>query len=263
MSKADNQYEGGLFEYLVCKIHNKEKYNNIYAGIISEERYNLILEDAKHFCSFDIFPAQKAEWIGRKTSNADGDLLIGSSAIEIKYTSGGTGTYLNTSLENLTNYGFPSYRVYMEKYNIYTEIEKYLVVNRNNASPVDINTAKNFKNTHLDEYKYLQSIETPVRKKYVEDLFIYLQLHPEQLNKLIRDILSKTISNKQAPSMLCVYNYKTKKVLKYDKENILNKVYSKSFKNAGLSLVLDNIRIAIGWQNCGPLNNPTMRCFIK
>lgn len=263
MSKADNQYEGGLFEYLVCKIHNKEEYDNIYKEKISSERYSSILEDAKQFCSFNVLPIGKAEWIGRETSNADGDLLIGSSIIEIKYTSGGTGTYLNTSLENLTNYGFSSYRTYMEKYDVYTEIEKYLTVNRNNISPVDMNTAKNFRNVYPEEYKHLQSIEVPVRKKYVNDLFAYLQLHPEQLNKLMRDILSKSISNKQAPTMLYVYNYKTKKVSKYDKESILNKVYSKSFKNAGLSLVLDNIRIAIGWQNCGPLNNPTMRCFIK
>ena len=43
MSRADNQYEGSLFEYLICQIHNKESFYNIYKNKISQEQYALIL----------------------------------------------------------------------------------------------------------------------------------------------------------------------------------------------------------------------------
>lgn len=263
MSRADNQYEGSLFEYLICQIHNKEKYVNIYQDKVSQERYLSIVQDAISFCSANLLPCEKAQWIGRKTSNENGDILIGSKYIEIKYVSEGTGTYLNTSLEKLTEYGFSSYRTYMEKYGLYSELEKYLPINKSTASPVDMETAKNFKKVFPKQYKYLQDIEKPIRKQYVKDLFAYLCSNPTTLTRLLGDILSKTISGKEKPDTLFVYNYVKKSITCYDANSIIEKINSKSFKNAGLSLVFDSVRLAIGWQNCGPLNNPTIRCFIR
>ena len=40
-------------------------------------------------------------------------------------------------------------------------------------------------------------------------------------------------------------------------------IENKTIKNAGLSLVFDNFRVAIGWQNGNGLNNPTFRVFLK
>lgn len=263
MSRADNQYEGSLFEYLVCQIHNKDNFYNIYEDKIPQERYISILEDAKIFCSTDILPSGYAEWTGKETSNQNGDLLINSHVIEIKYVSGGTGTYLNTSLEKISNYGFVSYRSYMETYGLYDKLEKYFSINRNNISPVDRETAETFKKEFPKEYKNLQSFEKPIRKIYVKDLFEFFQSNPLNLSRFIGDILSKAISRKESPEKLIVYNYINKKITQYDNETILKMAHSKTFRTAGVSLVFDNIRIAIGWQNCSPLNNPTLRCFIK
>lgn len=263
MSRADNQYEGSLFEYLVCQIHNKNNFSNIYEDRICQDRYTSILEDAKIFCSTGVLPTGRAEWIGKETSNQNGDLLINSHVIELKYVSGGTGTYLNTSLEKISNYGFVSYRSYMETYGLYDELEKYFSINRSNISPVDRDTAESFKKNFPKEYKDLQSFEKPIRKIYVKDLFEFFQANPSNLSRFIGDILSKTISGKSNPEKLVIYNYANKKIIQYDSETILKMIYSKTFRNAGVSLVFDNIRVAIGWQNCSPLNNPTLRCFIK
>lgn len=36
MSRADNQYEGSLFEYLVCQIHNKDNVKNCDFTLLAE-----------------------------------------------------------------------------------------------------------------------------------------------------------------------------------------------------------------------------------
>ena len=130
-----------------------------------------------------------------------------------------------------------------------------------NSSPVSMEISSKIQK--LPIYSLIQAKDKQIRKDYVKELYEYLSDNTSLVNKFLSDILSKNCSNKQAPDRLLIFNYSTKEITDYNQNFILSLMNNKKIKNAGLSLVFDDIRVAIGWQNGSGLNNPTLRAFIK
>ena len=66
--------------------------------------------------------------------------------------------------------------------------------------------------------------------------------------------------NKTAPDKIVVFNYKEKEIYEV---NPNNQIEEGNISNTDKSIKIDNIRIAIGWQNGNGLNNPTIRVFLR
>ena len=60
---------------------------------------------------------------------------------------------------------------------------------------------------------------------------------------------------------IIIFNYETKKITEFKWEEIFNSpdIY---IKTTDKGFTINNIRIAIGWQNGNGLNNPTLRVFL-
>lgn len=264
-TKANNQYYSAYIESRVTSYINNETY----------ERPALIE-------TFDFTPAEIAEmdndakiiaesiggtraiWVGRECSTANCDLIVDGREIELKYVSTGKGTYLNSSLKYFSdNLGFTPFTEYTHA-TICPYLEKYFGDNvYKNFSPVSMEESERFRHGHPDAYNELIQIDKLMRRQYVADLYDFLIANPQKLNTFISDAITKEIGGKQMPEEMIVFNHEKKTISSYSAEGIVDKMKHKSFKNAGLSLVFDDFRVAIGWQNGTGLNNPTLRVFIK
>ena len=133
IKKESNQYYGRYIERGVSDlanhrpIINHENFNFTQAEI--EEMNNDILSLTNYFHSDHI------NYIGNHTGNADGDLIVDEEIVEIKYTNGSMGTYLNASMNYLTKLGLISYTEYLQKEGYYDNlIELGITPNFNNIS---------------------------------------------------------------------------------------------------------------------------------
>jgi len=273
--KADNQWYGKGFEQAIVMVKNNLSKNNPYPEHISNLDWSKILQHAA------IFINQYEErygkiitiaWIGNKTNTADGDLIINNEIIEIKYTeSNGKGTWFNTTLFNTKNkYGFlKTYKEYMIEDYLYDVLVEHLgdKVSYENESPIDQDLASFIKKNDVEWYKYYTGLEIKTRERFTKDFFNYLKNNPQIENKFVTDVVTKGICDKQIPDKLIVFHY-GKNTIKdiYTKEDLMNfygngKVSMTNRQKLGM--YAGNIRISIGWQNCGGLNNPTIRGFLK
>lgn len=267
MEKAKNQYVGEYFERCVAGILTGDfSFDGLSFPFSQEEKTN-IFNDAKLLAK-KLDSYKKVLYTGRNTSVESGDLICDNDIVELKYVSGGKGTYLNTSINYLSlNLGFTNFHNYQEKKGYFEFLMPLLEENGfkdyslTNSSPVSMEISSKIQK--LSIYSLIQAKDKQIRKDYVKELYEYLSDNTSLVNKFLSDILSKNCSNKQAPDRLLIFNYSTKEITDYNQNFILSLMNNKKIKNAGLSLVFDDIRVAIGWQNGSGLNNPTLRAFIK
>ena len=273
--KADNQWYGKGFERAIVKIKNNLSKENPYPEHIPALDWFKILKHAA------IFISQYEErygkiitivWIGNKTNSADGDLIINGEIVEIKYTeNNGNGTWFNTTLFNTKNrYGFlKTYKEYMIENHLYDVLVEHLgnKVSYENDSPVDQKLASDIKNNDTEWYKYYTKLEEKVRMKFTKDFFEYLKNNPQIENQFVIDAVTKGICNKRIPDKLVVFHYGKDTIQNIYTKNDLMNFYGDGkvsmTKRQKLGMYAGNIRIAIGWQNCGGLHNPTIRGFLK
>jgi hypothetical protein len=264
-SKANNQYYAAYIESRVVAYINKEEYKlpSFLEGFeFSDAELAEMDSDAKAIA--ESVGGIQAQWTGRECSTESCDLIVDGREIELKYVSCGTGTYLNSSLSYFSDkLGFVPFTDYTHK-TICHFLEKYFGEKvYSNFSPVSQKESSDFQHYQPELYEQLKKIDKTMRKQYVSDLYNFLIKNPQKLNTFITDVITKSISGKEAPEELIIFNHETKAILKYSKLDIERKIKNKTIKNAGLSLVFDEFRVAIGWQNGTGLNNPTLRVFIK
>lgn len=273
--KADNQWYGKGFEQAIVIVKNNLSKNNPYPIHISETDWSKILYHATIFINQYEERCGKIitiEWVGNKTSTADGDLIINGEIVEVKYTeSNGNGTWFNTTLFNTKNrYGFKkTYKDYMIEDHLYDILVEHFEdeVNYENESPINQNLASFTKDNEKEWYKYYTGLEKKTRERFTKDFYNYLKNNPNIEHQFVIDVVTKGICDKQIPDKLVVFHY-SKNTIKeiYTKKELMNfygdgKVSMTARQKLGM--YAGKISISIGWQNCGGLNNPTIRGFLK
>ena len=266
--KENNQYYGKAFEiylasFLSGENHYTEKQEQIFQKIGVDQQE--VKNDA-FLCSKNFKNVSNVKWVGDRTNNENCDIIIDNYRYEIKYVSHGKGTYFNTSVFYLLDYGF-DYREYLKKYGIYEKLREIpnISVKENNKSPVSIETSSIIRKTKEYEniYKQVKDKEKKCRLVFVSDLYNYFLNNPESFYIFISDMLNKnTTKNKNgAPDSIVVFNYKSKNIALFNiKDFAINDDSIIELKEA--SLLYRGIRICFSWQNGVGLNNPTIRIFI-
>ena len=266
IQKANNQYYAEYIESRVVAFINKELYvlpDCIANFPFSESELSEMDNDA--FLIANTIGGISATWVGRHCGNEKCDLIVdGAREIELKYVSGGTGTYLNASLSYFSERcHFTPFTDYTHKFICPILEPVYGASVYDNLSPVTLAESKNIRHNHPELYEQIVVADKKMRILYVSNLFDYFQANPTILTTFISDCITKNIGSKSAPSELIIFNHQTKQVTTYNCDTILAKIKNKSIKKTPLGLVFDNFRVAIGWQNGNGLNNPTFRVFLK
>lgn len=269
--KENNQFYGKYFECCVVNVinqANEELYKESYVDFTPKELQDM-KQDAEQLALY--LNANKAEYIGNLTVNAKGDIFLPESqeSIEIKYVSSGKGTYWNTSLTYFEKFGF-NFQQYFHDFNLITTLKNLfgenVQISDKNKSPVSKESSSYIRHNFSDEYeKQIVPLDEQMREAFVKDLALFFQNNPQATKELINDVLLKnSATNKKGkPDRLIVYNYNTKKIIDFNWE----KIFSDANVNTDIQatkkgLIINNIRIAIGWQNGNGLNNPTLRVFL-
>lgn len=258
MERKMNQYTGKAFELLICAALNGETPENK----ILENLPDLaeIKSDVNEFLKVFGTP-EKVEWLGGNYF-AECDLIADGKKIELKYTSGGNGTYYNTSIYTMVEYGF-DYREYLWTFGIYNTIALVPKVSVNNklGSPVSHEDSLYIRNNFPDIYKQISEKEAECRRQFVKDIYYYFSknfnIFIDFLNKMLRKNTKCGL-----PDTIYVYNYKKKETKVIEISDLLKISSNFSLELRGNSLKYGNIRITFGWQNGNGLNNPTVRIFI-
>lgn len=266
IQKENNQYYAEYIESKVVSLINGTSYELpqcLENFTFASDEIIEMNQDAKQIA--DYIDGNSAIWVGRHCGNEKCDIIVDQNRfIELKYVSCGTGTYLNSSLSYFSDrLGFTPFTEYTHKTicpileaiyggSVYTGI-----------SPVSMATSKEIRHNNEALYEQIKEVDKEMRKKYVADLFNFFQANPDKLTIFITDCITKNVNNKSTPSELVVFNHNSKELICYSRDTILQKIQNKEIKNAGLSLVFDNFRVQIGWQNGSGLNNPTFRVFLK
>jgi len=273
--KTDNQWYGKGFEQAIVMVKKHLPKDNPYPEHITDLDWRQILTNAAIF--IEQYEKRYGEiititWIGNKTNNADGDLIINNEIIEVKYIeSSGKGTWFNTTLFNTRDrYGFAkTHKEYMIEYHLYDILVEHLgdKVSYENESPVSQKIAKSINSNDAKWYKDYSKLEAKVRMKFTKDFFEYLKNNHQIEKQFVMDTVTKGICNKQIPDKLIVFCYGKSTIQDvYTKQDLMN-LYGDGkvsmTKRQKLGMYAGKIRISIGWQNCGGLNNPTIRGFIK
>ena len=175
-TKANNQFFGKAFEILVVETLTGKTPENSVLEKFSD--LSSIRADVNNFlATFGNY--KNVEWCGNHTKSAVCDLIADGKHIELKYTSGGNGTYYNTTIYQMIDYGF-DYRDYMNYFCLYDGITTIpnISVNKKAGSPVSIEDSLNIRNNFPNEYEFISSIEKRCREKFVNDLFNYFSQKP-------------------------------------------------------------------------------------
>lgn len=262
IDKSNNQYYGRYFEEAIVSLINKNQPQNNTGYNFEIEEILEMNHDAQQVANF--LQADTAFYVGRETSNQNADIIVNEEELEIKYVSGSTGTYFNTSINYLESLGFESYhnRLFSEGYLQKLKDTFGDLISLDNNSPVsnaqDVRLIRASK-----EWLALERMESQIRVQYVKDFFNFLQRSPEKTKQFVYGLITKTVANKTMPSRIIIFNHKTKKILEISNEALSKMLDNKIFRNAGKSFVFDDFRIAFGWQNGNGLRNPTLRVFLK
>lgn len=270
--KAENQWYGKAFEQVINAVFHQVKINNPYPLHVEEKDFQKMFKHAKSFIeNFEkkYFKINSMEWVGNKTSTENGDLIVNGLVVEVKYTEKGNATWLNTNMDRFHDtYGFPkTYKDYMMEAGLYDILVKNLgeEVSLENVSPIS-DGARAKKIQSMSFYKDYAKKENDVRTKYTSDVFKFLKNSPEVEKQFTLDVVTKGICQKTMPDFLCSFHYGDDSFESYSKEDLMalykdGKITQTSRQKLGF--YAGKIQIAIGWQNCNGLCNPTIRGFIK
>lgn len=278
-TKGNNQYFAEYIEKAVDAIINKNEIINDTGYPFTEKDIELMNEQAHDWVKRDFPYAYKSEYLGRKTTTADCDLIINDTEhVELKYVSEGNGTYLNTSVYYFKQFGF-DFHEYMQNMGYLDFLVNLFgdIVSLKNNSPMNEANSSNIRNNQTDIYKKeIIPADEKIRKTFVNDLINYFS-KPEHYNDLQtfgHQMLTKETptSHKRNPDFVSVYGYKDSIIRRIYPDQILKpnepivitqeKTVNRK-KEPVFSIKLNKIiRVQIGWQNGTGLYNPTIRVFI-
>ena len=258
--KNNNQHYGKFFESAVSSyINGVENYYNDFD--FPAEDIEFMKKDAEK-CAHYIH-GNTCKWVGNHTISEDCDIIVDNKRhIELKYVSSGNGTYFNTSIYYFTKFGF-NFKDYMNKAGLYEAIEQVgFTPNKKNNSPVNQKVSSEIRHNFSSEYKkFIIPAEELARNLFISDVVDFLTNNPTYKYEFISDMLSKNsiTCTKTVPDEIIVYNYNTKKIFNID---LNSQIKTGNLNNTNKGIKIDDIRIAIGWQNGNGLNNPTLRVFL-
>lgn len=219
--------------------------------------------------------------IGNAVTKERGDLLINDSIhVELKYINGkGSGTYHNTSMYNLTQYGVKPLNEFYNEHGYYDEVSELLEKegidfrpDPGRNSPFTQAQGKVIRG-NKELYKKIQAVEERCRLAYVsEEIAPKVFEDQEALGSFVRSIAHKDThledSVKDIPDEIIAVDRKNHTVSTIGSEEVKrlfapseNGEYTFDMKNKGVT-VNGTFRIAFGWQNGTGLNNPTIRAFL-
>ena len=131
IDKEHNQNYGRYMERAIDDLSNNRPICNHENFNFSDEEIKEMNSDARILT--DYIGGKDVKYIGNHTGKANGDLIVDGEIVEIKYTGGSSGTYLNASMTYLELLGMPPYSVFLRLAGYYTELEKLgIPVNYNN-----------------------------------------------------------------------------------------------------------------------------------
>jgi N12 class adenine-specific DNA methylase len=260
-TKDKNQYFGKDFEKLIYK----ELSGNdiILSNELSSDDIKELTRQSKIVVSFikQLFDNIICiKYCGDNTSKENGDLIINNKTIEIKHINGsGSGTYLNTSLTIFENFGLKSHKEFDKPVRDYlTRFFGNKVYS--NISPVSQKESSEFRHNNISEYEQLKKIDEKWREKYVNYIFEELSKNDNLKTVFYNSIINKTFSNKTSPDIIVCFDYSNDKVSFLTKDKFYKN--SNVLTKSKLGFIINNLRIAISWQNGCGLNNPTLRAYI-
>lgn len=273
--KADNQWYGKGFEQAIVIVKKHQTPINPYPDHISAKDWLKLLHDAAVFIiqyEKQIAPIITIEWIGNKTKNEDGDLIINGIKVEVKHVEDANGTYMGTSWAKAVkkyDLPLPDSREYLKTSGCYDKLFAKFgdEVNTINASPFDIDRADEIQEKEKEWYNKYKQEEKKTREPIVEAVYQFLKDNPNKCRDFLYGILSKDINDKQAPDQLVVFNYKKQQITYFsDKTTLMNTIDNYKLTKTNRQKVgfkLGPFNIQIGWQNGAALCNPTVRALIK
>lgn len=230
-SRADSQFYGRLYEQvLTCMINDVDIESNKDVCTTKQLYYrdrqkqftdtelttiNDFATRAKALINRTYDDILSARWCGDAVKHANGDVLLhhidgNDTYLEVKFTNGSNGTYLNTSIDAVANrYGYMTFTKHMSDCDYYSQLSKIIgdkYVRYGQASPVthyDSHTIR-----HLPEYdddikRRIDEIELPMRQSWIKGFYSYL-CKSGQLERFIQDVISKDIIGKSIPDAILV-----------------------------------------------------------
>lgn len=276
IEKKNNQYYGEAIERLIFAYYTgtdpDEELKNINF-IFSENEINIMKQDAK-----DIFVPnikklfgenQSIVYTGRTTKNANGDLIINGSTIEIKYTASSNGTYASGSA-----YYFHDSFGMIDPMKFYANAGYHDILRRNfpvpvsesNRSPVS-QEASNFirhSSKYKDVYARVLKVEAVLREMLLQRYDAFFKENPSIVKDFVYGLISKEANGKEIPDHILIYQRKGKNFVEITKEYILSTLNEDHpFCHRGDSYYWGPFRFTVGWQNGNGLNNFSLRIFIN
>lgn len=264
-SKEVNQYRGRYFEEAVTAIINKEPILNNTGYEFTEDELGVMNKNAQDLVNRMFSKAKTAEYVGRKTSKANCDVIIDGEEIELKYCKGNNGTYANYSMEYYPEeFGVTPFKEYLIKYGVLEYLEQFFGKSvYDGLSPVsDAKVASKWSKANPEENKELHRIEAFARKAFVKDVYEYLNQDPNNWRKVSNEMLNKTHSGKQPPDRIVIYRHDTHKIVEFTKEEIQSFEADHAKLNNSYTYHFGCFHITMSWQNGIGLNNPTIRVFL-
>ena len=259
-NKASNQYFGKDFEKVVYK-----KISGIELPLSgrTNDFLDVLNEDADNIATLikDIIKIDSVDYTGDDTVKETADIKINNEPIEIKYVSSGSGTYFNTSLSILEEYGLKSFkdfdfpiRKYLEKF-FGDKVYK-------NISPVTIKESSWFRHNFEPEFEKLKEIDKEVRKQYVEYICSFFENNKNIMCDFCSDMLNKRTKSNGGPNYIFVFNHENLNKFFMTKKEVLDK-NKNILTKSDLGFKIGDVRFQISWQNGAGLNNPTIRVFLE
>ncbi len=264
--KADNQWYGKGFEIAIYFTFNNYSRVNPFPTHLPEPVWEQMLKEAKKFIEYYNSKEKiiSIDYIGNHTGTMDGDLIINGEKVEIKRVSSGLGTWGNFTINHIYKYlsdDFKPHTDFMKKVGLY---DKFISLSKSHTwikkpyatSPLSVEEARKFGDELLD-------LDEQWRKNFVKAVFEDLLKHPENIQKLTNDCVTKQISpKKNMPKRLIVYNYVTNTITNFADMDLIKEEYSKNIEANDLGILLDGVRINFSWKNhCG--HNLAMYVFLR
>lgn len=264
--KSENQWFGKGFEIAIYIVFNKLPSINPFPEKLSTNDWQLLLADALIFINYYNSKEKiiSIEWIGNHTGTMDGDLIINGEKVEIKRVSSGLGTWGNFTINHIYKYlsnDFKPHTEFMKKVGLY---DKFVLFSKSHTwmkkayatSPLSVEEAKKFGDELIE-------LDEQWRKDFVKAVFEDLLKHPENIQKLTNDCVTKQISpKKNMPKKLIIYNYITNTITNFADIDLIKKEYDKTIETNNFGILLDGIRINFSWKNhCG--HNLAMYVFLR
>ena len=273
-TKSTNQYFGELFEIALCNELDINTNDFKIDHVFSKDEIDSVKSDAK--CMGDLLRQSidfnSSDWFycARSTVSSLGDLSDGSTTIELKYFSNGSGTYHNTSINYLNNLGIESYHDFLNRHGYYQELARIIPdmkANTNSNSPFSNEQSHIIRHTMKSEYAAIEEIEANIRAKYVSyvvDEICNRNLVDTIFNDFINKKKTSNGAYKGIPDFLAICNHRNGSCRVFKKNQLVNLSSVSSVKVKGFSITINDVmNLVIGWQNGNGLSNPTIRCFLS